>query len=204
MMNQNQQENSEILLQKQYQIPYELFKTAFIEFQKKFVYPRNYMIIAILLIVCCIYIYFFVTGSDSDKPVYCIVILCCLLLSGFQWYNPRKIRRNLMLAVREIENDQYQLSIYPEYLEIGTILAPEDNNLDNADALFDDIPEEKENFSGTRIYYNKGLHVHEYQDFFMIYQTKTMFYVVPKSSFSEEELEIMRVHFSQRLDKNFS
>ena len=208
-MNQQEQEYSEFLLQKQYYIPYELFKSAFTAFQKKFVYPRNYIIIAVLLIVSCIYAYFLVNGSDSDKPIYCIVILCCLLLSGFQWYNPRKIRRNLMLAVREIEHDQYKFTIYPEYLEIGTILPPEDSslnnkNLENIDNLFDDIPEEQENFSGTRIYYNKGLHVHEYQEFFMIYQTKTMFYVVPKSIFSEEELEIMRVHFSQRLDKNFS
>ncbi|MDE5792598.1 MAG: YcxB family protein, partial [Oscillospiraceae bacterium] len=203
-MTQQEQEYSEFLLQKQYHIPYELFKSAFTAFQKKFVYPKNYIIIAVLLLVCCIYAYFLVIGSDSDKPVYCIVILGCLLLSGFQWYNPRKIKRNLMLAVREIENDQYKLTIYPEYLEIGTILPLEDNNLnnknsENIDNLFDDIPEE--NFSGTRIYYNKGLHVHEYQEFFMIYQTKTMFYVVPKSVFSEQELEIMRVHFSQRLNK---
>lgn len=201
-MGQQEQEDTEFLLQKQYQIPYELFKTAFTAFQKKFVYPRNYLVISVLLIVCCIYAYFVINGSDSDRPVYCIVILCCLLMCGFQWYNPKKIRKNLMLAVREIENDQYKLSIYPEYLEIGTILPPEESHSDASDDLFDDVPEQ--NFSGTRIYYNKGLNVHEYQEFFMIYQKKTMFYVVPKSAFSEEELEIMRVHFSQRLDKNFS
>lgn len=201
-MGQQEQEDTEFLLQKQYQIPYELFKTAFTAFQKKFVYPRNYLVISVLFIVCCIYAYFVINGSDSDRPVYCIVILCCLLMCGFQWYNPKKIRKNLMLAVREIENDQYKLSIYPEYLEIGTILPPEESHSDASDDLFDDVPEQ--NFSGTRIYYNKGLNVHEYQEFFMIYQKKTMFYVVPKSAFSEEELEIMRVHFSQRLDKNFS
>ena len=38
----------------------------------------------------------------------------------------------------------------------------------------------------------------------MIYQQKTMFYAVPKAAFSEEELEILRVHFSKRLEKNYS
>ncbi|MDE6088258.1 MAG: YcxB family protein [Oscillospiraceae bacterium] len=210
-MNQDQQEDSGILLQKRYQIPYALFKTAFTAFQKKFVYPRNYVIIGILGIVCMIYAYFVVNGSESDRPMYCIVILCALLMIIFQILNPLKIRKNLMLAVHEIENDQYQLTIYPEYLEIGTILPPEDaGNPENSgdisdsdlDALFDDTP--GENFSGTRIYYNKNLRVHEYHDFFMIYQQKTMFYVVPKAVFSEEELEIMRVHFAQKLDQNFS
>ncbi|MDE6731208.1 MAG: hypothetical protein K2J71_10600 [Oscillospiraceae bacterium] len=204
----NQEQNSGILLQKRYQIPYELFKTAFTAFQKKFVYPRNYMMIAVLGIVCMIYAYFVVNGSESDRPMYCIVILCALLMIVFQILNPLKIRKNLMLAVREIENDQYQLTIYPEYLEIGTILPPEDagnpGNIPDSelDALFDDTP--GENFSGTRIYYNKNLQVHEYPEFFMIYQQKTMFYVVPEAVFSEEELEILRVHFAQKLDQNFS
>ncbi|MDE5754126.1 MAG: YcxB family protein [Oscillospiraceae bacterium] len=203
----NRQEDSGILLQKCYQIPYELFKTAFTAFQKRFVYPRNYIIIAVLGIVCMIYAYFVVTGSNSDRPLYCIVILCALMMMAFQIYNPKKIRKNLLLAVREIEDDRYKLTIYPEYLEIGTILPPEETDPaqksdPDLDDLFDDIPEE--NFSGTRIYYNKNLRVQEYDAFFMIYQQKTMFYVVPKAAFSEEELEIMRVHFAQKLDKNFS
>lgn len=202
----SQQEDSGILLQKCYQIPYELFKTAFMAFQKRFVYPRNYMIITVLGIVCMIYAYFVVTGSDSDRPLYCIVILCALMMMAFQIYNPKKIRKNLLLAVREIADDRYKLTIYPGYLEIGTILPLEETDpaqkYPDLDDLFDDIPEE--NFSGTRIYYNKNLRVQEYDAFFMIYQQKTMFYVVPKAAFSEEELEIMRVHFAQKLDKNFS
>ena len=194
--------DSGLLLEKSYHIPYALFKTAFIAFQKKFVYPRNYLTMGILTLIIGIYSYFLIQGSDEKRPLYCMIILICLLLTGFQWYNPRKIRRNLMLAVKEIEQDSYRIRIFPEYLEIGTILPPEENDTGNAsDALFDDAPEE--NFSGTRIYYNKNLHVTEYQSFFMLYQSKTMFYVLPKADFSEEELEILRVHFSQQLDSTF-
>ena len=92
--------------------------------------------------------------------------------------------------------------IYPEYLEIGTLLSPEESTADASDDLFDDTPEE--DFSGTRIYYNKGMHVDEYPAFLLIYQQKSMIYVVPKEPFSEEELEILRVHFSQRLEKTFT
>ena len=185
--------DSGLLLEKSYQIPFLLFKKSFTAFQKKFVYPKIYLTMALLAVIIGIYSYFVINGTDSQRPVYCTVILVCIMLIGFQWYNPRKIRRNLMLAVKEIEQ---------EYLEIGTILPPEDTaENSDTDDLFNDTPEE--NFSGTRIYYNKNLHIIEYQDFFMLYQTKTMFYVLPKSAFSEEELEILRVHFSQRLDKTF-
>ncbi len=191
-----------LLLEKTYQIPFQLFKKSFTAFQKKFVYPRTYLTMGLLAVIIGIYAYFVINGDESQRSLYCIIILVCAVLIGLQWYNPRKIHRNLLLAVREIEQDQYRIRIYPEYLEIGTILPPEDAQESPADDLFDDTPEE--NFSGTRIYYNKNLHVTEYDDFFMIYQTKTMFYVLPKTVFSEEELEIMRVHFSQRLDNTFS
>ena len=194
-------EEKTVLLEKQYRIPFELFREAFIAFQKRFVFPRSYLTMAILALICVIYGYFVVNGSDSGRPLYCMVILFCLVMIGFQWFNPRKIRRNLMEGIREIENDEYRLRIYAEYLEIGTILPPEETEVSETDELFDDTPEE--DFSGTRIYYNKGMHVIEYGNFFMLYQQKTMFYVIPKAAFSEEELEIMRVHFSQRLEKNF-
>ena len=192
-----------LLLEKQYQIPFDMFRNAFIAFQRKFVYPKTYAIMAVLAVVIGIYAYFIIYGGENaNRSLYCIIILFCLVMMAFQWMNPRKIRMNLMEGVREIGDDQYRLRIFPEYLEIGTILPPEDKEAAGADELFDDTPEE--DFSGTRIHYNKGMHMIEYPAFFMIYQQKTMFYVVPKAAFTEEELEIMRVHFAKRLEKNFS
>lgn len=194
---------SGLLLEKSYQIPYELFKKAFIAFQKRFVYPRSYLVMTLLAVIIGIYAYFVADGAEAQRPLYCMIILVCAVLIAFQWFNPRKIRRNLMQAVREIEQDQYRIRIYPDCLEIGTLLPPEEHagQTENLDDLFEDTPEE--DFSGTRIYYNKNLHVTEYDDFFMIYQTKTMFYVLPVSAFSEEEQEILRVHFSGKLGRTF-
>ena len=196
-------EENKMLLEKQYKIPFDMFRNAFIAFQKKFVYPKSYAIMGVLAVVIGIYAYFIVYGGENvNRGLYCMIILFCLMMMAFQWINPRKIRMKLMEGVKEIEDDEYRLRIFPEYLEIGTILPPEDAKAAETDDLFDDVPEE--DFSGTRIHYNKGLNVVEYPAFFMIYQQKSMFYVVPKSAFSEEELEILRVHFSKRLDKTFT
>ena len=196
-------EENKMLLEKQYKIPFDMFRDAFIAFQRKFVYPKSYAIMGVLAVVIGIYAYFIVYGGENvNRGLYCMIILFCLMMMAFQWINPRKIRMKLMEGVKEIEDDEYRLRIFPEYLEIGTILPPEDAKAAETDDLFDDVPEE--DFSGTRIHYNKGLNVVEYPAFFMIYQQKSMFYVVPKSAFSEEELEILRVHFSKRLDKTFT
>ncbi|MBP0973915.1 MAG: YcxB family protein [Oscillospiraceae bacterium] len=191
-----------MLLEKQYKIPFEMFRSAFIVFQKRFVYPRTYLIMAVLAIVAVVYTICVVYGGENvNRTLYFMIILFCLIMIFFQWFTPLKARRTLMEGVKEIEEDAYKLRIFPEYLEIGTILPPEGEDTADADALFDDAPEE--NISGTRIHYNKGMHVDEYKEFFLIYQQRSMIYVVPKSAFSEEELEVMRVHFGKRLDKNF-
>ena len=169
-----------ILLEKSYHIPFAMFREAFTAFQKRFVYPRTYCIIALLLLVCAGY---------------------CHLLTGDVSSGARATYRNLMRAVREIENDQYLLRVYPDYVEIGTILPPEDTETAAQDALFDDVPED--DFSGTRIYFNKGMHVIEYRDFLILYQTKAMFFVIPKDALSEEEQEILRVHLEKKLQKNY-
>lgn len=196
-------DNQSLLLEKQYKIPFDMFRDAFTAFQRKFVYPRSYVIMGILAVVIAVYAYFIVYGGENvNRGLYCMIILFCLMMMAFQWINPRKIRMKLMEGVKEIEDDEYRLRIFPEYLEIGTILPPENAKAAESDDLFDDVPEE--DFSGTRIHYNKGLHVIEYPAFFMIYQQKSMFYVVPKAAFSEEELEMLRVHFSKRLEKTFT
>ncbi len=191
------------LLDKQYHIPLDLFRRAFTAFQKKYVYPKTYFMMAMLLVAAGIYSYFMTTVTASQRPIYCMIVLLCLVMCGIQWFNPRKIRRNLMEAVKEIEEDRYFLKIYQEYLEIGTIL-PEEAPSEEAqedDALFDDTP--KENFTGTRMHYNSEMKVTEYDDFFLLYQKRSMVYVIPKSAFNEEEAEILRVHFQKVLDKNF-
>ena len=54
-----------------------------------------------------------------------VLVLVCIALAFINWYNPRKLKRNLMESVKGIENDVYTLTIYPERIVIGTVLEPE-------------------------------------------------------------------------------
>ncbi len=191
------------MLTKQYHIPYEMFRNAFISFQKKYVYPRSYLLMAVFLLVAGIYAYFTAIGTEQQRPMYCMIIMVCVIMCGLQWYNPRKIRRNLMESIRGLEGDLYEFRLYPEYLEIGTILPEEEvsEDMQETDALFEDVPQE--NFSGTRMYYSKALEVTEYPEFFIVYIKKANFYVLPKNAFSEEELNLLRGEFSRNLNDGF-
>ena len=191
----------EALVKKRYSIPYELFGEAFTVFQKKFVFPRNRIMSVLLLILAAGNVLNIMYGKG--ETIGYVLVLVCIALAFINWYNPRKLKRNLMESVKGIENDVYTLTIYPERIVIGTVLEPEkEKEPEEYDEVFGEIPV-KEDIADTQIYLNKNVKVIERKNFFMIYIKKSMFYVVPKEPLTQEEIEIMNLHFQKQLDKNF-
>lgn len=191
----------EALVKKRYSIPYELFGEAFTVFQKKFVFPRNRIMSVLLLILAAGNVLNIMYGKG--ETIGYVLVLVCIALAFINWYNPRKLKRNLMESVKGIENDVYTLTIYPERIVIGTVLEPEkEKETEEYEEVFGEIPM-KEDIADTEIYLNKNVKVIERKNFFMIYIKKSMFYVVPKETLTQEEIEIMNLHFQKQLDKNF-
>ena len=68
----------------------------------------------------------------------------------------------------------------------------DENNIDSDHEreLFGDKPDEVA--ESSKLYFNDRLKIVEKDKFFILYQLKELFYVVPKSGFSDDELEIFR------------
>lgn len=191
----------EALIKKRYSIPYELFGEAFTVFQKKFVFPKNRLLTGLLLLLAVGNILNIIFGK-GDTIGY-VLVLVCIALAFINWYNPRKLKRSLMESVKGIENDIYDLTIYPERIVIGTVLEPEtENEPEEYEEVFGEIPM-KEDIADTEIFLHKNVKVIERKNFFMIYIKRSMFYVVPKEPLTKEEIEIMNLHFQKQMDKNF-
>ena len=191
----------EALIKKRYSIPYELFGEAFTVFQKKFVFPKNRLLTGLLLLLAVGNILNIIFGK-GDTIGY-VLVLVCIALAFINWYNPRKLKRSLMESVKGIENDIYDLTIYPERIVIGTVLEPEtENKPEEYEEVFGEIPM-KEDIADTEIFLHKNVKVIERKKFFMIYIKRSMFYVVPKEPLTKEEIEIMNLHFQKQMDKNF-
>ncbi len=193
----------EIILKKKYSIPYEMFEKAFDTFQKKYVYPRNMMMSAVLLIAAIANVVNILKGNSSNISY--VLVLACIALAFVNWYNPRKLKKNLMVSIKGIENDVYRLVLMPDKLKIGTVLDnPDENNRAKAEyeEVFEDTPA-PENIEDTEIYLTNGVDVIEKPEFFMVYIKKAMFYVIPKKDFYEEEITVMQLHFQKQLGKNY-
>ncbi len=193
----------DILIKRRYSIPYELFGEAFRAFQKKFVYPRNMIMTLLLVLAAAANVVNIALGNGSTFGY--VLIFVCLGLAGVNWYNPRKLRRSLMESIKGIENDVYVLTLYPDKMLIGTVLEPEnpeEQEVAEHEEVFVDIPQ-KEDIAQTEIYLNNTVKIVEKDDFFMVYIKKSMFYIIPKKDFTEEEITLMNIHFGNQLYKNF-
>ena len=199
------------LLQRSYHIPLSMFDQAFRCFQRKFVVPMNLIVTVILLVLAADFIYAAVKEPNNTTAYLLIVI--CLALVLVRWYRMFKLRRSVHEALKEVEQDRYELTLYEDGAVIRTEDAPKaaepqpDAETEQEEAaeqtggfqqLFPDEPVQAEDAPApTEITFGRGVRLLEYPEFFMIYLIRANFYVIPKKDFSEAEIKQLSELFAK-------
>lgn len=186
----------EKLLEKEYSIPYEIFGEAYTEFQKKYVNKRSYILMGIFIALGLVYVWSAI--KDPSNTLAYLLMVVCFAFAGINWYNPKRIRRTLMEGIKGLEDEKYRFELFESHIEISTIIPEKEDENDKEndinseleEELFGDSPDEVS--ESSKLYFNDRLKISEKDNFFILYQLKELFYVVPKSDFSAEELEIFR------------
>ncbi|MGN0613590.1 MAG: YcxB family protein [Porcipelethomonas sp.] len=195
-------EAERIIEKKRYSIPFEMFEEAYNVFQKKYVYPRNMIMCGILILVAIGNIINIVIGNAGTVGY--VLVMACLALAAVNWYNPKKIKKNLLVSIRGIENDVYTLEVLPEKLVVGTVLEPadEEREPEEYEAVFGETAAQ-EDIEASDIYVNNTLRVTERENFFLIYIKRSMFYIIPKNVFTDEEIQRFSMYFVERIGKYY-
>ncbi|MBQ8904770.1 MAG: YcxB family protein [Ruminococcus sp.] len=203
-------------LTREYAIPLDLFEKAFVAYQKKFVYPRNWVITLVLLVVIGIYVH--AALQDPENMLSYILIMMSAAVIFITWFNVKKIRRNLMDSVRELEDDRYRLTITEEGFLLRTLLPEQPAVVEETEEEIKektDEPEDKNGFNPvfgedtfgeippSEFLFTQNIRVKEYDEFYSLYLEKGMFYVIPKHAYSEEELREIESLLTEKLDKRF-
>ena len=200
------------LLKRSYHIPLSMYDDAFLRFQKKFVYPQNLLLTAVLLVIAGVYVHAAI--KDPTQTIAYLLIVVCIAIVLIRWYRTFKLRRSVHDVLKDVEQDTYELSVYDDGMLIRTMDAPQPENEPAADAepesepdasaeqtengfqqLFPEEPAEQEPVPPTEIPFGMGLKLLEYPDYFMAYIVKKNFYVIPKKDFSEDEILQLRKLF---------
>lgn len=189
----------QIKLEKIYKISNNMFREGFTAYQKKFVYPKNYLFMAVFFVLALNFVYGAVKAPENYFAY--IMIAVCLALMVKEWVNPRRMRRAVIDTIRDIGEQEYKITVGDGWVEFSTSEQENVENLvENENATeFSTIQREdveNEPVPPTRIE-NDRLKILEYDRFFLLADGKIMFYIVPKDDFSQAEIEIIR-----NIDKN--
>jgi len=195
------------LMQRSYHIPLPMFDEAFRCFQKKYVFPGNIIITVIFLVLAADFI--FAAVKDKTNSLAYILLVLCISMPLIRWYRTFKLRSSVHEALKEVEQDLYELTVYEDGAVIRTEDAPKpeqkeaepqpESGQNDADEekeeggfqqLFpEEPPEDTEKPAPTEITFGTGVKLLEYPEFFMIYLVRANFYVIPKKDFSEQEIK---------------
>ncbi len=178
-------------LEKEYQITPEIFDKAYRRYQKKFVYPKSYIFMTLFLILAGDFVYAAVK-TPENRLVYLLIVVC-IALAFREWHNPKFVRKRLNETLKDMGMPVYKIGVGDGFVDISTVEEPEIS--DEKEEEYDpaDIPDEIDPLpEKTRIAVNSDFRLLEYDEYFLIMQGKSVFYILPKEGFSEEELEILR------------
>ncbi len=182
-------------LEKEYSISANTFREGYLAFQKKYIYLKSYIFIGIFTVLAADFIYAAV--KDPKNYFAYLLIVICLSLAFREWYNPRKIRRNLVDTVKELGEPVYRLSVGDGFVDIATVSVPDgiEDETDDDDSETDEESgnsEDSELPEPTRIPADEKMNILEYDEFFLLVYGKAVFYIIPKENFEEKELEVIR------------
>ncbi len=174
-----------IKLTKEYSLNSDILMEGCRAYQKKFVYPRSYILIVVFLALAANFVYGAVKAPDNYLAY--LLIMVCLALAFREWYNPRRLRRSIIEGFSESSGTVYRLEIGEDKLRISTVYEENgDEPSDSGEEYEAEAPE------ATVLPVDDRLAIIEEERLFLIIQEKSVYYIVPKSGFSEEELEIVR------------
>ncbi|MDE7364755.1 MAG: hypothetical protein K2N27_07745 [Ruminococcus sp.] len=167
-----------IKLEKTYKISADIFRDGITAYQKKFVYPKSYVFMCVFLVLTANFVYGAVKAPDNQLAYLLVVV--CLALAIREWYNPRKMKRNILDTLRQMGESEYKIIIGESFVEFSTIQRGDVENSDD------------ENITPTRIQTGENMQILEYDRFFLLIDNKAVYYILPKEYFSEDETEIIR------------
>ena len=130
--NENENENAEQVFEISPDLSFEFNVTneeegdAFLTFQKKYVYKKNW----IKTIGFALLAVGFAVSAWRDPSIAMNYILfgVCVAAIAAIWFNMKKIRSSLLDALKILEDDRYVFSLYDDSFVIETIVTEEEKN----------------------------------------------------------------------------
>ena len=184
--------NSELLAQVEYDITSEEENISFKEYQKVYTLKKRIFQSSLFLLIA-IFSLIRVLMQPDYSMLWGIVVIA-VIFGALIWINPIIVRKNLLKALKNIEGDRYQFSLYNEYFSIKTIqlannsVTPDIENQEEKIEV-DDIPPKIVKF------FEEEVNFVEKENVFVIFLKNQTYYTIPKRCMDMQIQETIRSFF---------
>lgn len=168
----------------------------------QFRYVLKSLILKLLLVILALASSIMMLMSDKNDmvSVFCIMLSVCI---GFYFINePIKNRKNLRKGLEQLEGIEYEAEITDQYIKISTV--PDENAEDVKEETSSESNEEDDNenaedneIPATLIHLDSSIvDFIDEEKMFIVCVKKSYVFIIPKSAFTEDEVQKTREKLS--------
>ena len=170
---------------------------AFRAYQKKFVYPHNWKVTAAFSVVAAAFIVSIIKypGGYLNYVLLAISITAILLT----WYNSYRIRKYLVKALKNLEDDKYRFTLYESGFTIETLVSEEEKQAED----YVPVKPRRVHLGDNSDINNDTVEVIENDEMFIVILEKETFYVLCKRLMTEQQQQILRDKMTGELAEGY-
>lgn len=176
-------QNNTPILQKEYSIPPHMYDSAFKDYQRKFIYPINYILTAILAVIAIAGIVMVATGKSA---VFVVLSLICVAVIVGIWLNTSNVRKKFVQDVAKVKDERQTVQFFDEGIVVTII--PKNNATGEKTVI--DFSKDDIKLLDKRYY-------------FIVIIKKVTFRIIPKKVFDATEETMLAKLFQKKLGGNY-
>ena len=186
----------ELLAKGSYESSKETILAGYKIYQKKYVVKSLVLKMLIVLIAMASSIMMIMTSSDPVMPVFCLML--CVSIGIWFISQPISNKKKLSRGLDEISGISYEAEFYTDKVKISTV--GDENSgkeVSEADIVLDGAEENSEEIPATVIHLDSPIvDILDKPDMFILIVNKSYVFIIPKTAFSEEDIQKIREKLS--------
>lgn len=192
----------ELLAKGRYKSCAETILSGYKTYRKKYVIKSVVLKMLVVLIALASSIMMLLTSEDSMMPVF--MILVCVVIGVYFISEPVNHAKKLKNGLADIEGTEYEVEITDQTVKISTVQQdiPESEPAETPEENAEDKPEDE--IPATVIHLDSPIvDFIDREDMFIICVKKSYVFIIPKSAFTEDEVQKTREKMSAILGIRF-
>lgn len=176
-------------------------------FRKRYVFKGLILKLLLVILALASSVMMLVT-SDGSSTMPVMMILLCIFIGIYFVSQPVINQKNLKKGLDNLDGSEYEVEITDQTVKISTVIPPEDTSEEEKteENTVEEADENKENeeIPATLIHLDSSIvDFIDYEGMFIICVKKSYVFIIPKSAFTEEEVQAVKEKLSMLMGIRF-